>query len=303
MYKFTSLCIAFLLMAGFPTNAKPRDEADTLELSGDFIIPFVINGKAHRWEVAPEGIAMRILNADVAKALALKPSMIAGLHMVGPVRLNAASGSAQIDYGGIIRKDRLFWFDRRASDISDGTIHPAMLPYSRVRFVLAPKSANERESVLPLDGVDMFGLGGSRGKFKYGDAEIPISFNLKRQESLMTAATGVLLAAQQGGAFSEQRRQAIIRFGVERPVRLLRFARPFSLFERPVTAALVRVSDYGDASNIPDGTTADQNEIIVTGKTKKKRSYSIILGRDFLKGCSSLTYDMKAKLIRLSCQP
>ena len=119
----------------------------------------------------------------------------------------------------------------------------------------------------------------------------------------MTAPTAVLLATEQGGAFSEQQRQAIIRFGVERPVRLLRFERPFPLFERPVAAALVRVSDFGDASNIPDGTTADQDEIIVTGKAKKKPQYSIILGRDFLKGCSSLTYDMKAKLIRLSCQP
>jgi hypothetical protein len=303
MRRFIGMTIMLCLLPNSGAEAKTSAATDTLELSGDFVIPVTINGKAYRWEVAPEGNAVRISNADVAKALALKPSMIGGIHMVGPVRLTAASDSVRINYGGIIRKDRLFWFDRPASDISDGVIHPAMLPYSRVRFLLAPKGANERESVMPLDGVGMFGVGGGVGKFEYGDAEIHISFSLKRQESLMTAPTGVLLAAEQGGTFSDQQRQAIIRFGVERPVRPLRFERPLSLFERPVTAALVRVSDFGDASNIADGTTADQDEIIVTGKAKKKPQYGLILGRDFLKGCSSLTYDMKAKLIRLSCQP
>jgi hypothetical protein len=303
MHRLIGIATSLCLLSNSGAEAKTSATTDTLELSGDFIIPVTINGKAYRWEVAPEGNAARVLNAHIAKALALKPSMIGGIHMVGPVRLAAASDSARIDYGGIMRKDRLFWFDRPASDISDGAIHPAMLPYSRVRFVLAPKSANDRESVMPLDGVGMFGVGGGVGKFKYGDVEIRISFSLKRRETLMTAPTGVLLAAEHGGAFSEQQRQAMIRFGVERPVRPLRFARPFSLFERPVTAALVRVSDFGDASHIPDGTTADQDEIIVTGKTKKKPEYAIILGRDFLEGCSSLTYDMKAKLIRLSCQP
>jgi hypothetical protein len=294
-----SLC--FLLNSGAEAQTSAPD--NTLEVRDDFVIPVTINGTAYRWEVSPEGNAARVFNADIAKRLALKPSMIGGIHMVGPVRLTAASDSVRIDYGGIVRKDRLFWFDRSASDISDGAVHPAMLPYSRVRFVLGLKGANERESLMPLDGVGMFGVGGGVGKFKYGDAEIHISFSLKRKDTLMTAPTAVLLATEQGGAFSEQQRQAIIRFGVERPVRLLRFERPFPLFERPVAAALVRVSDFGDASNIPDGTTADQDEIIVTGKAKKKPQYSIILGRDFLKGCSSLTYDMKAKLIRLSCQP
>lgn len=302
MRNVLCLSMAVLLAAALPAHAKPKGEAETLELTGDFVVPVVINGKPYRWEVTPEGNAVRVLNADVAKSLALKPSMIGGVHMIGPVRLSAASDSARIDYNGIVRKDRLFWFGRPASELSDGIVHPAMLPFSSVRFLLGPKATNEREYVMPLEGVGMFGVGGGVTKFAYGDAEIPVSFSLKRQESLMTAPTGVLLATGQGGAFSEQARQTIIRFGVERPVRQLRFERPFLLFDRPVSNALVRVSDFGDASTIPDG-TADQDEIIVTGKAKAKPRYGIILGRDFLKGCSSLTYDMKAKLIRLSCQP
>lgn len=243
-----------------------------------------------------------MVNADIAKALALKPSMIGGLHMIGPIRLKAASDSARIDYGGTVQKDRLFWFDRSASAISDGAVHPTMLPYSNVRFVLGPKAPNERETVLPLEGAGMFGIGGGYGKFAYGDIELQISFSLKRLETLMTAPVGVELAAGQGGAFSEQQRQSLIRFGVERPVRLLRFDRPLLLFDRPLASALVRVNDFGDASTIPDQTGIDQDEIVVTGKAKKKTRYSLTLGRDFLKDCSSLTFDMKAKLIRLSCQ-
>lgn len=303
MRRLIGITISLCLLPISGAEAQTNNTANTLEVSDDFVVPVTINGTVYRWEVSPEGNAARVLNAEIAKKLALKPSMIGGIHMVGPVRLTAASDSARIDYGGILRKDRLFWFDRPASDISDGVVHPAMLPYSRVRFALAPKSANERESVIPLDGVGLFGVGGGGGKFDYGGAAINISFSLKRKDTLMTAPTAVLLATEQGGAFLEQQRQAIIRFGVERPVRLLRFARPLSLFERPVNAALVRVSDFGDASTIPAETPVDQDEIIVTAKAKKKPQYSIILGRDFLKGCSSLTYDMKAKLIRLSCQP
>ena len=303
MRRLIGITISLCLLPNSGAEAQTNNTANTLELKDDFVIPVTINGKAYRWEVVAEGGAIRLLNADVATALALKPSMIGGGHMVGPVRLTANSDSARIDYGGIRRKDRLFWMNRPASKISDGIVHPAMLPYSSVRFLLGSKTVSERETVMPLEGASIFGIGGGFGKFKYGDAEIHITINLKRQESLMTAPTAVLLATEQGGAFSEQQRQAIIRFGVERPVRLLRFARPLSLFEGPVTAALVRVSDFGDASTIPDQTPVDQDEIIVTAKAKKKPQYSIILGRDFLKGCSSLTYDMKAKLIRLSCQP
>lgn len=302
MFRLIGLTMLVSLVQSNSAGAKTASASDTLELSGDYVVPVTINGKPYRWEVEPDGGAARVVNADIAKALALKPSMIGGLHMVGPIRLKAASDSARIDYGGKVQKDRLFWFDRAASAISDGAIHPTMLPNSKVRFVLAPKTVNERETVMPLEGAGMFGVGGGYGKFAYGDIELQISFSLKRFETLMTAPVGVELAAGQGGAYSEQQRQALIRFGVERPVRLLRFGRPLLLFDRPLTTALVRVSDFGDASTIADETAMDQDEIVVTGKARKKARYSLTLGRDFLNGCSSLTYDMKAKLIRLSCQ-
>jgi hypothetical protein len=303
VHRLSGFILCVLLIPIQIADAKTASLPDTLELSGDYIIPVTINGRSYRWEVEPDGGAARVVNADVAKELALKPSMIGGLHMIGPIRLKAASDSARIDYGGVIEKDRLFWFDREASMISDGAVHPTMLPYSSVRFVLGPKAANERETVMPLEGAGMFGIGGGYGKFAYGEIELQISFSLKRSETLMTAPVGVELAAGQGGAFSEQQRQALIRFGVERPVRQVRFSQPLLLFDRPLQTALVRVSDFGDASTIADENMVDQDEIVVTGKAKKKTRYSLTLGQEFLKGCSSLTYDMKAKLIRLSCQP
>ena len=303
MFRVCCLLITCSQIFSTPVQAMTENLSDTLELTDQFIIPVTINGQSFRWEVSPEGGAARIVNADVAKALALKPSMIAGIHMIGPIRLNFSSDSAQINYADIVRKDRLFWYDRKASDVYDGVIHPNMLPYSKVRFILSPKAPEERETVLPLEGSGMLGIGGGVGKFLYGDVEVRVSFNLKRQETLMTAPAGVVFAGGQGGAFAEQQRQALIRFGVERPVRLIRFSRPVLLFDRPLTSALVRVSDFGDASTIVDESAVDLDEIVVTGKTNKKARYSVILGRDFLTGCSSLTYDMKAKLIRLSCRP
>lgn len=303
MIRVCCFVVACAQVGTLPVQASTKTTSDTLELTDDFIIPVTINGNSYRWEVVPQGGSIRMVNADVAKRLALKPSMIGGLHMIGPVRLTAASDSARIDYGGVIRKDRLFWYDRAASEVSDGSIHPTMLPYSNVRFHVAPKEVGERETVMPLEGAGIFGIGGGIGKFNYGDIEIEVSFNLKRRDSLMTAPAGVVLADGQGGAFSDQQRSALIRFGVERPVRLLRFSRPVLLFDRPLSSALVRVSDFGDASTIADEGAVDHDEIVVTGKTNKKARYTLILGRDFLTGCSSVTYDVKAKLIRLSCRP
>ncbi len=298
-----TLTLGISLAANCTAQAKGRETTGPLELTGDFVIPVTLNGKPYRWEVEPDGGAARVVNADVAKMLALKPSMIGGVHYIGAIRLTAASDDASIEYGSIKRNDRVFWFSRPASAIADGTVHPLMLPYSSIRFILGPKVLGEREATLPLEGAGMWGIGGGHGKYDYGNIELQVSFSLKRRETLMTAPVGVELAARQGGSFSDVQRQSMIRFGVERPVRTMALARPLMMFDRPILNGLVRVSDFGDASTIPEGPAVDEDEIVVTGKAKKKSRYSLTLGRDFLNGCSSLTYDLKAKVIRISCLP
>jgi len=56
------------------------------------------------------------------------------------------------------------------------------------------------------------------------------------------------------------------------------------------------------ATSIPDANAvADPDEIVVTAKSKKKPRYSISLGTEYLKNCSSITYDLRAKTVALSC--
>jgi hypothetical protein len=303
MMRFAVFALAATMFANSGAYAKTEASADVLELSGDYTIAVQINDRPYRLEIEPEGGAARIANPEVAKILALKPSMIGGLHSVGPVTLRAASDSVRFDIAGTKSKDRLFWFDRPASTTADGIIHPSLLPYSKIRLILGPVAAGERETTMPMEGSGVFGIGGGYGKYRYGEVDFDVSFSLKRRETLASAPVGVELAAGPGGNFAEETRQALIRFGVERPVRTMVLKQPWLLFDRPLSAVLVRVSDFGDASTIPDGAAVDQDEIVVTGKAKKKARYLVTLGRDFLSGCSSLTYDKKAKLIRLSCLP
>jgi hypothetical protein len=70
----------------------------------------------------------------------------------------------------------------------------------------------------------------------------------------------------------------------------------------PLNSLLVRVSDFGDATQIKDADAADSDEIIVTAASKKKPKYQMTLGSDFLSRCSSLTFDYKVKQVQMSCQ-
>jgi hypothetical protein len=69
----------------------------------------------------------------------------------------------------------------------------------------------------------------------------------------------------------------------------------------------VRVHDFGDATGIAEAAVnaegGDSDEIVVTGKSDKDINLRVTLGRDFLKGCSSITYDLQHNKILLSCAP
>lgn len=269
-----------------------------LELSGDFTVPLLIEGRPMRLRVDPDIGSSRALNAQAAQTLGLKEGMIRGVHMVGPVKLIAGSRTISIDYGIQKAKDRVFWFfDRAASPVGDGIIAPTALPYDIVIFKLRAPMTDEQQYTLPLSS------NGRNALLTVGTAQIAVGFNLLREETLATASTGNLIAASFKGAFAEKQKLAMIRFGVERPVRAVKLGLPVDVGGRDLNEILVRVSDFGDASDIPETQRGDEDEIVVTAKSKKKPNYSMALGRVFLNRCSSLTYDFKAKLVRMSCVP
>ena len=290
------LCFSSLLItaaAGPPSS---------ITLSGDNIIPVTINGEAVRIKVDPAYAGAVTVNPDIVSRAKLKRSMLGFRHRVGPVTISFWSDSAKADYGLGIEKRRIFWPDRSIITGSDGLAGPNALPWSRLTFTIGPKAEGEQEIDLPLETTGTSGLSGTITKLQLGDAEVKVWFSLILPQSLATAGLGAELARSNGGAKTGVAHLVPIRFGIERPVRTMRLAVPLAIGGRPLAEMGVRTADFGDASGIPEaGAVTDPDEIVVTAAKKGRPDYSLLVGRDFLSCCSSLTYDFPAKLIRLSC--
>jgi hypothetical protein len=283
------------------TSIKPKPSG-IIELSGDFIIPVTMNGKALKLQVDPDIESVRLINPEIANALSLKTGGIFGVaYTLGPIEIEGDSRRVDIDFGDIALRRRVVWFQRPASSAANGVIGPGGLPYEIIRFNLRPKVAGERALSLPLSPVGIFGVTGGEAYSQIGGRKVDIGFSFERDENVVVAPTGVLIARLNGGGFSGEKRNTVIRFGIQRPVRPMSLVRPIEIGGIAVSNFLVRTTDFGDSSSIPEGQKVDEDEIVVTAKSKKKRNDRITLGRSFLSKCSSLTYDFPAKLVRLSC--
>lgn len=298
-----SFIIPALVLAS-PSLAKAGPSLpDELVLSDENIITVTINGQPLRLEVRPEAAEAPTLNADVAAKLGLKPGMLAFRSLVGPEKVNGNSAVHRVDYGAGEKKQRIFWTDRQSSTIADGTISPASLPYRKVTFRLGAAGAAASDISLPLDNFGFLGRLGVGTTLDLGGEKVRFQFSLARDETLVSAPTGNWLAQNRGGKFTGQPRQTLIFYGIRRPTREMTLAQPIELGPRQLVTADVRYSDYGDASGIAavDEAGADSDEIVVVGDKKKDVDLRIVAGRDFLKGCASLTYDMQKRTLGLRC--
>jgi hypothetical protein len=285
--------IAALSISGI---GEAKDSDRTFELTGDHTIAVTIEGQPFKLLVDPDIGGSRVLNADAATKLGLKGSMIGGRHMVGPVKLTANSNVLNYDFGDVQDKKRTFWLaDGAATEQAAGTISPSALPYPVVRFQLGVPVAGEKLYILPLAD------GGNNATLTLAGNSVAVGFNLLRNETLVTASTGVLIAENYQGGFAGEGVSTMIRYGVERPTRPLKLKQAMDIGGLPLDQMLVRVSDFGDASQIADTADIDQDEIVVTAASKKKPRYMMTLGRNFLSLCSTLTFDAKAKQVQMSC--
>lgn len=291
-------------------SAKPsRTEAvDRLELIGDYTIPALIDGHSIRLRVDPDGPAAPALNPDLAEVIVYKsprfPNFVIGYgERIGQQMVHLKGRVSEATLDGKSVKRRIFWSSGKLSDIADGTIDPASLPYDVVTYRLRDPQLGEREIVFSTDGFDFFGLRGIGFQQAIAGQDMEISFNLDRDESLLTARAGKLIAERFGGAYSGEAYPAVIRYGIERPVRPLQLTVPLEIGGIEVPDLAVRISDLGDATTLPETQNFDEDEIVVSAEKKKpkKSDYRLALGRNFLANCSSLTFDLAGKKIILSC--
>lgn len=250
-----------------------------------------------RWLMLADGASAPILNRAAAQRLGFKPGWFGATVKVGPVRVPGSTAVMRFSIGAFEFKRRMGWFERDIAPAYDGMLGPGAVPFPVISFKLRAPQPCEQVMTLPLVDSGLQGMGTS-----YGKPAIMVQFDPQRARSIATAAAGADLARLLDGELFGAVRQEHARFGVMRPVRELRFARPFMVAVLRLNAMLVRTSDYGNTGAIRDA-DADPSEIVVTAKSKVKAIRVIHLGADALQHCSSLVFDKPRRQLRLSCLP
>ncbi|MBN2970499.1 hypothetical protein JW805_00525 [Roseomonas aeriglobus] len=255
--------------------------------------------------IDPGAPAMPILTEDAAARAGLKAGPFGIGYRVGPVLVAGRSAVGRIGLGDAPSKRRIGWTAKPYVTGYDGVVGPGGLPDPVVRFQLRDAQPGERMVAIPMDAEGgLFGNWGASNAVLMIDGQpLQIRFNLHQDKTIATAGAALTLAKGYGGTLDDDRAEAEIAFGVKRPVRTLRLARPFAVGPVTLNALLARTGDFGNAEGIAaTGAVPDPDEVVVTAKGKRDhRRDRVILGRAALSGCSSIVFDKPAKVIRLTC--
>jgi hypothetical protein len=262
-----------------------------------------IGGVEGRFRIDPGATAMPIISSDWAARAGLKGSMIGAIYLVGSEKVRNRTAVTEFDVDGVADKRRVGWTDRPYMRDADGVIGPGGLDAPVIRFVLRPALDGEHTVALPMTGQ-----GGFSSRWAELFAEIVVNgqplrvrFDPNNPRTLVTANAAVRIADAQSGAMTDERANAEIAFGIERPVRTMRLAKPLLVGPLSISELGVRVSDHGSAAAIREE-SQDPDEIIVTGRKKQDPDRDrLSIGADYLSRCSSITFNKPAKRIELTC--
>lgn len=294
MSRFILCGLLGLASIGLLSAARP---VIPLVIKGDGVVNATVGGVPATLRLTPWAPAAPTLNPDLAQRIGLKGGLFGFVVKVGPVKVSGQSSVTKFAFGQMMFRRRVVWFERRYEAATDGAIGPGGLPADVIRYELRAPVAGERVAVLPL--VQQL-FRPTYGRVDVGGRALTILFDPQHSRTLATAGAGASIAAAQGGQLSGAAGMAEVAFGINRPVRRLQLARPLAIGPLSIGALLVRVGDNGSVAGIADA-NADPDEIVVTATRKGDRRDVLIIGRDELAGCSSITFDKPAKQIRLSC--
>lgn len=295
-YSFLVLCLAFFSSESWPASRDPA-----FEITPNDAVVAVINNRAVRLKLLGTGAAGIFLNPDVAGRLNLKPLKNGVTGSIGPVRIAGQSSRAMVTVAGASASNLVRWFDRPIVSGFDGAIGPAGLPQTKVTFRLAERTPTHSIRTIPLT-VSKHSFGTVGSVVRFGNNAVELNFDFERPDSLVTAAAGQLIAQYFGGNFTGPTMATEIRMGVRRPVRRLKMAQPLHIAQLSLNTLNVRTGDEGSVAGIPDTDGVDTAEIIITAPSGKKPVSYILLGKDALGKCSSVTFDKSAKQIVLECR-
>ena len=292
------LCLVLLAVASTPLRAADL----TVSANSYFLIDAWINGHPVRLRVDPGGSGYVVLNPATVERIGLERSMLRSSTRIGPIRLDGWSKVARVRIGETEGRRRLVWIDRPVVEDADGLISPADMPYDLVTFELGAERQGARDYVLPLEFPRGEGL---YYPFPAGDQQVHVKFSLIKAHSMATGAAGALLSGLFGGSWMGDPRDALIDFGVARPVRPLALERPLSLEGLELDRFFVRTGDHRGNLELPPEPDADPDEIVVTGAGGKRQRarYGLTIGLDRLSSCSRLVWNNLNRQLTLRCAP
>ena len=275
----------------------------------DFIVMAETKGRPLRLKVDPGAPWFVLLNGSVAKSLRLVGTRSATLA-IGPIKLKGKTRTQKFTFGGVAATRPVMWFTSEAVRGADGVINPANLPWDRVTMRLGEPRAGEQPVQLPMLFDRERGL---YHKYAFAGQSILTRFTLADTLTTATGAAAAVIAKRRNGLWNGSTFMHPVRYGVIRPVRRMALAQPLSVNGFALSKFAVRVQDDSGAFRLPEEQLpaeeseelAEDEAILVEGKKRSRipgaAHFWLMIGRDDLKRCSSMTYEKRSRRLNLNC--
>ncbi len=196
------------------------------------------------------------------------------------------------------------WVDKKIADDADGILSALALSGDRVTFRLAPAAAGERLYKLPRQGRNDADM-----QTRIADEKVRVTLELNAAETILNArAADAMIAA---GLVRRVNAVGLWRPfpGVALPIQRLETRAGATLLGMPIINAAVRVTEAEakriDAEAKAGTSTAEDDEDAITvtaSRQKRGRAPWVLVGRDTLDRCSTVTLDRPAKVWELACR-
>jgi hypothetical protein len=223
---------------------------------------------------------------------------------IGTVKVRGQQRLAEISLGGRSDNRLVEWYQTNMHNFGEAQAGPYAIPAPVIRFTLRSAQPGEIRFSMPLMDEDKRGQASTRMIF--GKTKVYFAFAPHFETTLASAAAGSVIAQNYGGEFVGDPKPVIVAYNVARPARPVQLKTPIAFGPVALSKLLVRSRDYGDTNAIKEAKSPDasEDEILVQAKRKGTNpEYFVYIGNDFLKNCSSITYDKPGKTVTLSCLP
>lgn len=261
------------------------------------LIDVMLAGQSVRLRLDPAQWGAIELNPAVAARLALTWAPGRNLS-VGRTTLLGRTAPAEMAVAGTRRLVLVATHDRTAAANAEGVIGPDLLPYASIRWRRVDAPSPTGTVVLPLTLDEARGLEAAAPDLAPG---LFVRFSLTAPETTATAAAAALLVRRLGGQWDGPVVQMPLILGVTRPVRPIRFGRPFRVAGFRVDRLGIRVADFRGDNPLPSETLGEADITVSRRERPQGAEPWVSLGLDRLGSCTDITYRAAPRTLTLSC--